>query len=309
MNLIKKIKSYFSNYIFIEPLAIGKSYSTNIKIQRTFDKSIWVGKISNPLPISIKNFRCTDKSYIRKVNFVDLDDRAMLGFRLANLAGLKSLKAKIVSINRIENFDIKHVNHQRVNDNIFLTKFSGESLEDYLQSSEFSTFEISDVKNKDEVIKSFVFNLWIGNYDNKDRDYLVDDSKNLVSIDYHLLGPGFKSNPDLSLGAWGEAFDFNSPSDTGWCIGNGQLLNYLKNHINDGKIIEQTINKICSISDSDIKFAMKDLKFFNQGTKENINNLFFNFLLERRQKLREKILIWINADFPLTPLPKDNGVL
>lgn len=309
MDLIKKLKSYFFNYTFLEQIAIGKSYSTNIKVQKNFDGSIWAGKISNPLPARIENFRNSGKPYVRRVNFSDLDSRAMLGFRLAKLVNLKSLEAKIIPTKKIENFDTSIIKHQRIDDNIFLTKFTGQSLESYLQSNGFSNFETSDIKNKDEVIKSFIFNLWIGNYDNKDRDYLVDENKNLISIDYHLLGPGFKDNSEFALGAWGEAFDMNNPSDTGWCIGDGQLSSYLKNHTKDGQILEQTIKIIGSIPESEIRSAMRELKFYNQGTKENINDLFFNFLLQRRLRLREKISEWINASFPLTHLPKDGGVL
>src|SRR6185436_9629088 len=181
-------------YKFIEPIAINESYSTNIKVVRNFDKSFWVGKISRPLPAKIDNFRNTGKPYIRNVDFSDLDDRAMLGFRLARSAGLNSLKTKIIPINRIENFDSQKTAHKRVNDNIFLSEFKGQSLSTYLETHSFDSFEVSDIKNKNEAIHSFVFNLWIGNYDNKDKDYLVDDDKNLISIDYHLLGPGFQSN-------------------------------------------------------------------------------------------------------------------
>jgi len=309
MNLIQKLKSYFINYTFLEPLAAGESYSTNIKIRRNFDKSIWAGKISNPLPAVIENFRGTGKPYIRRVDFRDLDHRAILGFRLARLADLKNLKVKIIPLKRVENFNSASISHQKIDDNIFLTEFKGQSLTRYLQSNAFPTFEASDIQNKEEVIRSFVFNLWIGNYDNKDKDYLVDENKNLISIDYHLLGPGFKDDSRLALGAWGEAFDINYPPDTGWCIGNGELLNYLKNHSNDWRPFEQTIKKINSISKFQIKFAMRGLKFYKQGTKENINSLFFSFLFGRKSKLEEAIRAWITSDYPLVTLPKDNGIL
>jgi len=309
MNLIEKIKSYLFNYTFIEPLAAGESYSTNIKVKKNFDKSIWAGKISNPLPDILENFRGTGKQYIRTVDFRDMDHRAMLGFRLAKLAGLKSLQTRIVPLKRVENFDEDSIKHEKIDDNIFLTEFKGQSLTSYLQSKSFATIETSDIRNKDEVIKSFVFNLWIGNYDNKDKDYLVDEANNLISIDYHLLGPGFRSDLGLALGAWGEAFDINSPPDTGWCIGNGELLNYLKTHTKDWRPFEQSIKRVNSISKLQVRFAMRGLEFYKQGTMENINDSFFDFLFERKVRLEETIRTWIDAGCPLTPLPKDDGIL
>lgn len=300
------IKNYLLGYKFIEAVAPGKSYSTNIKLQRNLDRTLWVGKISRPLPARIDNFRNTGKPYVRTVDFKDLDDRATLGFRLAKLVGLKSLKTKILPLKRISNLDTVLV--PSVTNNVFLSKFCGQSLTKYLESNKFDNLASSDIKNKDEVIRSFVFNLWIGNYDNKDEDYLVDSNNNLISIDYHLLGPGFKSDGNLSLGAWGESFDINQPSDTGWCIGNGKLLFYLRNNTANLSPFEDLINKINSISKLQIKWAMRGLHFYKQGTQENINDLFYNFLLNRRPKLKETIQTWIAADCPITQLPKDNGV-
>jgi len=305
---MKKIKNYLFNYTFIKELTPGKeSYNTNLKLQRNLDKSFWVGKIFRPLPDILENFYSEGKHYIREVDFRDLKHRAILGFRLAKVAGLKSLKFKTIPLKRIINFDFNTVKHDRIDNSVFLTEFKGVSLAKYLSSKCF-TFEGSDIKNKNEVIYSFVFNLWIGNYDNKDEDFLVDEDKNLISIDYQVLGPGFLDNFKLALGAWGESFDMDNPQDTGWCIGDGELLNYLRNNVNHWETFAKAIDKINSISKIQIKWAMRGLEFYNQGTKENINNLFYHFLLERRSKLEQSIKDWIKAICPIVDLPKDNGV-
>lgn len=306
---MKRIKNYLFNYTFIEELTPGKeSYNTNLKLQRNFSKNFWVGKIFRPLPDILENFYGEGKHYIRAVDFHDLEHRAILGFRLAKVAGLKSLKFKIIPLNRISNFDPNTIKHDRINNDVFLTELKGVSLTKYLSSNYFETFESSDIKNKDEVIFSFIFNLWIGNYDNKDEDFLVDEDKNLISIDYQVLGPGFCDNSKLALGAWGESFDIDDPKDTGWCIGDGKLLDYLRTNINRWDTFKKLIEKINSLSEKQIKQAMRDLIFYNQGTRENINELFYNFLLERRPKLEKAIKEWIRAGCPIVDLPKNNGV-
>jgi len=303
------LKDYLFNYTFIEELAPGKeSYNTNLKLQRNFDKSFWVGKIFRSLPDSLEDFYGKGKHYIREIDFRDLDHRAILGFRLAKAVGLNSLKFKIVSLKRVLNFDIGTVKHGRISENIFLTEFKGVSLTQYLSSKSFKSFASSDIKNKDEAIDSFVFNLWIGNYDNKDEDYLVDENKNLISIDYQLLGPGFRDNPKLALGSWGESFDISDPKDTGWCMGDGQLLNYLHDNVSCWEPFAKIIKRINSLSTMQIRLAMIGLKFYNQGTKENINDVFLNFLLERRSKLEQAIRDWIKVGCPIVDLPKNNGV-
>ncbi|PIR66473.1 MAG: hypothetical protein COU51_03795 [Parcubacteria group bacterium CG10_big_fil_rev_8_21_14_0_10_36_14] len=307
--MIDKLKKYLFNYTFIEELTPGnESFNTNLKLRRNLNKSLWVGKIFRPLSYKIEDFYDKGKHYICNVDFQDLEHRAIFGFRLAKVIGLKSLKFKTIQLNKLSNFDPNTIKHDRINNNVFLTKLKGVSLTQYLSSNSFETFESSDIINKDEAIFSFVFNLWIGNYDNKDEDFLVDEDKNLISIDYQVLGPGFRDNPKLSLGAWGESFDINDPRDTGWCIGDGKLLDYLRNSINRWEIFKKAIEKINSLPEKKIKLAMKGLNFYNQGTKKNINDLFYSFLLERRTKLEKIIKDWIRADCPIVDLPKDNGV-
>jgi hypothetical protein len=301
MKIVKKIKSHFFNYTFIEHIATGESYNTNVKLQRNLDKSLWVGKISRPLYLPNVNNR--SESYSSTGDLLDLNDRALLGFRLARSVGLNSLRVKIIPFKIVEEFDINTLSHARIDNYVFLTPFKGLSLPQYLASKSFSSLEESDIKNKEEAIRSFIFNLWIGNYDNKDKDYLVDNDSNLISIDYHLLGPTSQDNKNLSLGACGEMFDIDNSEDTGWCVGNGELLNYIKNNPNH-RCFDDTINKINSISKRRIKLAMRDLHFYNQGTQQDINRLFLNFLIERQVKLKKTIKDWIKADYPIASLPK-----
>jgi len=304
-----KLENHLFGYDYLSPLAPGESYGTNIKAKRKLTGSQWAGKISRALPIHLENFSERGAPYVRTVDFRDLDDRATLGFRLAGLAGLKTLKTRIVHHRQISGLDFASIPHDKVSQNVFLSEFKGQSLTDYLKTNGFASFESSDIANKDEAIKSFVFNLWIGNYDNKDRDYLVDENKNLISIDYHGSGPGFVSNPDLALGAWGEAFDIKDPNDTGWCIGSGGLLEYLKNSREKKEIFAQQIEAISRLTPAQIKKAMRGLNFYNQGTNQNINPQYLQFLLNRKLKLKVAIDQWYDAGCPLAHLPKENGIV
>lgn len=289
-------------------MAGAQFYNTNILLERNFNHTLWVGKISRSLPKILPNYFGSGKDYIRTVNFCDIDDRAILGFRLAKLLGLKTIRAKIIPDSLIKSFDFNLIVHPRVNNNIFLTEYRGISLPEYLATHSFNSIQTSDIKNKEEIIKSFVFNLWIGCYDSKDTDYLVDNEKNLISIDYHLSGPGFLASPKLSVGAWGEAFDLDNIEDTGWCGGGDKVLEYIRQTNSPLESYQVIINKILSLPKTQIKFVMRGLNFYNQGTSQKINNIYFNFLLERRPKLELAVRQWINARYPLAKLPKNNGI-
>ncbi|GEM_PF-2382965 len=299
MSIFDKIKNYLFCYTFVERIAEGQSYSTNFKIRKNLDGSIWAGKIARPLPDIVKNFNNRGTPYIRTVDFRDQNSRAILGFRLAKLVGLQTLKTKVIDADLIKGLDISTISRPKIDNKIFLSEFKGQALTDYLRSRAFKSFESSDIQNKDEATKC---------YDNKDRDYLVDENKKLISIDYHLLGPGFQDNIKLAVGAYGESFDINDPRDTGWCIGDGFLLGYLKNSTYDWETFQNEINRINTIKQSKIERSMSGLNFYIQGTNININKAFLNFLFERRPKLESTIKQWFSAGCPLASLPKENGV-
>ncbi len=305
----KRIYNFFFGYTFRDVIEDEGSYSKNVLLQRNISQSYWVGKLSRTL--QHKSKRSTGEIYRRIVDFTDVDHRALLGFRLAKYVGLKSLKTKIIFHSNIEGFNFLSIDYKRIDNQVFLSKYNGVALSKYLVDNNFHSIQDSDIVNKDEVVKSFVFNLWIGNYDNKEGDFLVNDNKELLSIDYHLSGPGFVSDPTLALGAWGESFDINSVSDTAWCAGGerGGVIDYVKRQEHLAAMCQQTIEKIESLPTWKIRWAMRGLYFHHQGTKDNINKDYLNFLLSRRSKIGIAVAQWVNAGFPCTPLPKDNGVL
>ncbi len=294
------------SYTLLGPVNVREAWNTHIKVRKNADDSLWEGKILRPLSCCIENFQNTGKPRIR-FEFYDLHQRAILGFRLAELCGLKSLRSKIISAGSICGFEKINFGYDRMDDNVFLTEFGGVPLSEYL--AEFSGMESSDIANKEDAILSFVFNIWIGNYDNKESDYLVDEEKNLISIDYNLLGPAFRYDQRLSLGSWIDAFDIESPADTGWCVGNGKIFEYVKDSAQKRRqLFESAVKKINFVSIKEIKKAMAGLSFYYYGSLETINDIFFDFLIERRSLLNKTIDSWISAGFPRAELPKNNIV-
>jgi hypothetical protein len=271
-----------SKYVFEKQ--IGRSYNINLLVHEKDNvEKKWVAKIS--------------KKLAPWANFKDLDERAVLACRLAGIVDVKVPDFVIENISSIDGYDFNSA-QDKINDNVFLTKFHPYDLGSYLNK-----FNLSDLKNFDEIYKSFVFNLWIGSYDKKTEDYLIDDNHEILSTDYQLSGPGFKSDSKLSIGGWVAKYSIEIPSHTGWCIEGailGQetpIINYIKSKKPQIGAFEEYISKIESVSDSDIEKVMESLVFYGEG-EESINSIYKDFLFERRTKVRTAVVEWINAGYP-----------
>jgi len=265
----KKILGF--NFINI----ISGSYNINFVLERNFVKSKWVGKISRKI----------------RYQFVDLNSRALLAFRLSKLVDAGIPTTKIISDKRI-NFSSQFVQPKdKIDDKVCITKYIGINLEDFLKEN-----QIEKIKNLPQMFENFVFNLWLGNYDKKDSDYVVSLDGLLFSIDNQLLGPGFKENNAIALGAYSRAYDFNSPPDTGCCLAR-KLIDEIKKNKNID-FSWPMVKKINSLSIDKIRGTFSGLKFFKEGTNESINEEFIEFLLFRRERLEEKINDWIINKYP-----------
>lgn len=284
-----------NRYIFEK--RFSDSYNTNLLVHEEDNpNSKWVAKISKLLS---------------PVDFRDLDNRALLAYRLASLVNIRTVEPKVVSLDQITGFDSQKA-PDKINNSAFLTRYVGPDLREFLNLGGKS---IEVIKNKEEILRSFVFNLWIGNYDKKTNDYLIDKNDEILSIDYQLNGPGFVSNSRLAIGAYAEAYDFNDPADTGWCLEGslnneiGPLLSYVQSKQFSLKDFLPTIEKIKSVLRLQIEKSFDGLIFYNQGTKQQINNVYKSFLFERRSGLENVIIAWINEGFPVSKRPKNNNVL
>lgn len=276
----KKISKFLFGYNVVEE--IPGSYNKNFKLKRIITHSLWHGKIS----ISLQS---------RGVDFKDLNNRAFLAFRLSEIvkAGLPK-KSRITPINRIVFPNTSVIPTDAIDDNMFITKFEGDKIEKFL-----SSHRLSDIKNLNQMFENFVFNLWIGNYDKKDNDYVVNNKRIVFSIDYQLLGPGFKSDDSLALGANAWFYNFDKPEDTGCCLGKF-LIDELKNNKsgNSMQVLQPMFSKIKEVNRKTIKKAMNGLTFYRESTKEIINDIFIDFLMYRKDKLEIKIKDWIKMGYP-----------
>lgn len=260
------------------------SYNKNIILHESDNHDAkWVGKISNALA--------------PWADFRDLDDRGVLAYRLSQLAGLALPEVKIVSIKNIIGYDFSEV-PDRINDNIFLTKFSGINLLEFLK-----TKKLEDVNNFCDIYKFLVFNLWVGSYDKKTEDYLINEMGNLIPVDYQLLGPGFVKDISASIGGWLTMYYMSEPSHTGWCFEGAKkdektpVIEYVRK-MNPGiEVFLEQINTIKNIKIDELKNAFSGLNFRGQFD-HSINDDFINYLIDRRESLEGALVEWIQAGYP-----------
>lgn len=279
----------FNKFSFSRKVS-ARSHNVNFFLRKKISGSLWVAKLSRSL-------------ITKGVDFKDLNQRALLAYRLSKYVKTPIPTSQIIKLSQIdfsEDF-VEFLNglpNQLIKDDILITEFKGIPIRNFLKIQ-----NLEDVTNLNEVIENFVFNLWIGNYDKKDGDYVVDQNGKVWSIDYNLLGPGFKENNRLALGAYAEPYDFEEVEDAGWCISE-ILINELKDGDYNREFFNNIITKIEEISESQIKDAMGELNFFKEGTGQNINSVFVKFLISRQRQLRKKVYEWCEASFPRGSRPK-----
>src|SRR3989338_9003472 len=178
---VRTVQEMIFSYSYIQD--IGKTYNRNVLLQRNATGSQWVGKISKSLQE-------------KGVDFRDLNERALLAYRLAQCVRHGVVAPKIVSEKRISGLDVAAI-PTKIDDRVCLTPFTGIALPEFLQCG-----QLHEIKNREAIFDNVVFNVWIGNYDRKDGDYVVSGDKKVHFIDYHLYGPGFTSDTLLSIGAY-----------------------------------------------------------------------------------------------------------
>jgi hypothetical protein len=266
-------------------MGLVKDHSYNLNFYLEGD-GLWVGKISKSLRLSGVEFR-------------DLDARAVLAWRLSLLAGSCLPETVLIPLRDLEQTPLFNAIYKNLdgteyfkNRSILATRYQGIRLEDFLAYS-----PIDQIRNLDQLIGNFVFNLWIGNYDKNDDSYVVNDDLIGYSIDYNLSGPGFWAGPRLALGGYGQSFDMENPFDNGWAI-----CPILARHLMTNKIghdlFEPFFVQIESLSRDEIEAAFAGLGFFRHSSDISINHEYMGFLIERRGRLRKAVKEWYAAGLP-----------
>lgn len=278
---------FLNKYKFVGGL--DGNYNKSFFIRLNISRSLWVAKISHTLPPT--------------ANFKDLNQRALLAYKLSLLVDTPIPKTKILKLNQIEYSPdliefLDTIKSETIKDGILVTEFRGIPLSDFLK-----VHSVSDIVNFTEILENFVFNLWIGNYDKKNADYIIDQDNRVWSVDYNLLGPGFNTNKNLALGGYAKQFDINNVDHSGWCLGE-LLIEQLKTGKYPEELVMPIVERINNLPESRIISSFDGLTFNREASSEHINPDFIDFLLERRKVLKSKVSEWYAAGFP-RKLPED----
>ena len=265
------------------------SYNLNFLLLDTSGVK-WVAKIS-------KNLQQFD------VDFVDLDDRAVLASRLAKLAQVKIPQQSFIRIDDIldspRKNDVVNVLGSKSflydNQKILISRFEGYALPVFIEKH-----GLKEIMNLDELIRSFAFDLWIGNYDRKDSDYVVNKSGIAYSVDYNLFGMGFRDNDDLAIGYYARPYSIEVTTDSSYCIGKTLKNIAVEKHC-AVDFFDPIISRIEKITKEEMSLAFAGLNFKREKNYENINLLFIDFLLKRQKLLRDAVAKFCEAGFPSIP--------
>mgnify|MGYP001273411858 CR=1 FL=1 len=136
---------------------ISNTYNENFIVMDIESKDIWVAKLSRSL----------DE---KNVFFTDLNDRAILANRLGFILNIPMPEYRMVNVSNISNLNVNSFSNL-ISHTVWLSRYAGITLKDYLAEN---NNKIGSLKNIDSLLDNIGFNVWIGNYDRKDVDILVD---------------------------------------------------------------------------------------------------------------------------------------
>jgi len=239
-------------------------------------------------------------------DFKDLNERALLAYRLAQLVGVNLVETELVDLKQCIGLEKLSPEGQqilslRVSDTITATRFNGIPLNQFLKTH---TFE--EIKNFDEILRGFIFNLWIGNYDRKLEDYVVNEAGEVSHIDYQLSGPGFLADSEAAIGAYAQKYYLSNPSDTAWCLEGrldnkiGALLQKVQSLSPKIEVFLPHIEQIQQISKTSIEKAIEGLALYSQHNQKVLNADFIDFLIYRQSVLKSAVQEWIDAAYPIS---------
>jgi hypothetical protein len=270
------------SYEFLSSLSGGTNVILLFRERET--SVLWVGKI----------FR-NSLSFLK--GCADLNDRAILAARLAAETGACIPEVRLIDFREIDfspEFDrmLDNLHDIIIQNRLLLVRFGGISLKNFLKIA-----FIRDIRNLDAILLNFVFNLWFGNYDKKTDDYVIDSEFVCHSVDYSLSGPGFVPDNRLSIGAYFQTYDFKHVWDSGWAIAD-PLIETIRDRGLGIEFFIPMVKQVEMIPDNAIRTAFDGLSFYRYGTGERIDDIFFGFLLERREGIREAVRAWCDAGYP-----------
>lgn len=246
--------------------------------------ALWVGKIfCNAMAPSLRH--------------TDLNHRVMLAYRLAVQVGAALPETLLVDFchicfSPVLQKTLHELDEPIIQDELLLVKFEGISLRNFLKIK-----KIGQLQNLEQLLHTFVFDLWIGNYDKKEADYVVNSDLIGHSVDHSLLGSGFVDDYRLSIGAYFQTYDFANVTDAGLALCD-PLLHEVRRMRCAVDFFNPMIEGIERLEKGSIQNAFAGLACYHFGTAKRIDDQFLNFLLERQRGLRKAISEWCDAGHP-----------
>lgn len=157
--------------------------------------------------------------------------------------------------------------------------------------------------NLSPILDFIVFGWWICDGDRSLDHFIIDDKKQIWSVDWGLIGIGFPAmniRGDIHVGVKYDQLDrIGQRSGT---FANHSIVNPLikKKLINiDFKKLETMIKKIEAVDSKVIKGIVDEFDFYARTNERRINREFWEELVWRQQNIRKifkKWVVWLNKN-------------
>lgn len=235
-----------------------------------FLPSKWVGKLT------VKLSTLGDPMVL---DILDMDNRSMLAYRLAKKLAINIPRTELISFDQIERCEqlSEVLNPSRYYNfsKIVISKFiTGERFD-------LNTKALERVKNTD-ILNLFIFDCWLGNFDKKIEDYIIDKQNKLWSIDYQLWGP--RDTSYRTLGYCARVYGITIENFKKYC-----LPKPLWQHLTFDKfLVDKFISKIKKLSKKYLEKTLDRYKFINQRG-ESLNDTLLMYLCTRVQNIESDI--------------------
>lgn len=216
---------------------------------------------------------------------IDIVDREVFAYRIALILDLKIPETHKAS---------------DLGKNILLTRFiKGKTFHELLSSKKYDFKKL----NLRPILDFIVFGWWICDYDRSLDHFVIDNKKQIWSVDWGLTGIGFPAmniRGDIHVGVKCDQLDrIGQRSGT---FADNSIVNTLikKKLINiDFKKLESIIKRIEAIDSKTIKGIVDEFDFYARCNERRINREYWEELVWRQQNLRKifkKWIVWLDKN-------------
>ncbi len=264
---------FIPKFIFSKFLSSDeKGFNTTFFITQYFEllgfkvfKSMWVGKISFKLSV-INDPNVSDVP--------DMDQRSMLAYQLARVLDIKVPEIKMIRLDAIEGSKkiLDNIDPSKNNDftSITVSKCVGKRVSNISEA------------NKNDLLRLYIFDCWIGNLDKKIGDYVMDKWGGIWGIDYQLWGP--IDTTHKTLGYCGRLYNLSTENLKRYCFPRNSfgMLQY------NEAVADNLLKKIDSLQDETIKKIVNKYNFYSPN-KNSLNTTMVDYLLLRKKHISSDI--------------------